>query len=374
MKRIEYNEVYKLFKSKGYELLDKTYKNNSTKMNCIDSQGYKLFVSYDNLKSGKNPRIFHMSNPYTIENMKLYLKNNNFKLELLTEKYERLKSDMLFRCTIHNKEFYMSWDGFMLGCTCPLCCKNKKNDYIDIYNYFKSKGLTIIEGEYNNRRSNMTCIDENGYKFVTNYNRLKNDRFPRIVDKTNPYSMYNINLYITNNKSNIELIEGQQYKSAKSKLKFKCLIHDCIFEMNWNNFSQGKGCPMCGIEASHGEGGYNTALAERHKVEYLTIPMNLYIIKCNDKTENFYKIGLTKNDVKTRFCSRKAMPYDYEELYFVSGDKYNFIYLEDELHKINEEYSYIPKIYFEGYTECFSNLNFEKIEEVIKRYKMKIAI
>lgn len=220
----------------------------------------------------------------------------------------------------------------------------------------------------------MVCLDEHGYKFVTNYDRLKNNRFPRIVDKTNPYSMYNINLYTSNNRDDVELIEGQQYKNAKSKLKFKCLIHDCIFEMNWNNFSQGKGCPTCGTKANHGEGGYNIVLAERNKDEYLSIPMNLYVIKCTNEVEEFYKIGLTKNNVETRFNCKKAMPYNYEEVYFVSGDKYNFIYLEEELHKTNEEYSYIPKIYFEGYTECFSNLNLERIEQIINKYKMKIAI
>ena len=68
------------------------------------------------------------------------------------------------------------------------------------------------------------------------------------------------------------------------------------------------------------------------------------------------------------------MPYSYEELYFVSGDKYNFIYLEKELHKLNENYSYMPKIYFEGYTECFSDLNFDEIEEIINKYKIKITI
>ena len=374
MRKIEYSEVYNLFKSKGYELLDKVYKNNNTKMTCVNLEGYKLFTSYDNLRSGKNSKIFHVSNPYTIENMKLYLKNNNYKIELLTDKYEKAKSKMLFRCTIHNKEFYMSWDGFMSGCTCPLCSKTKKNNYDDVYNYFKRKGLTIIEGEYVNRRSNMTCIDENGYKFTTTYDRLKNGRYPRMVDITNPYSIYNINLYTNYNKNNVDLISGQEYKSAKSKLKFKCLIHDCIFEINWNNFSQGKGCPTCGIEANHSEGGYNFVLAERHKVEYLTTPMNLYIIKCSNEFEEFYKIGLTKNNIETRFNCKKAMPYSYEELYFVSGDKYNFIYLEKELHKLNENYSYMPKIYFEGYTECFSDLNFDEIEEIINKYKIKITI
>lgn len=374
MKKIEYSEVYELFKSKGYKLLDNVYKNNSTKMSCIDSEGYKLFVSYDNLKSGRNPRIFHTNNPYTIENIKLYLKRNNCKIKLLDNKYDKAKSNMLFKCTIHNKEFYMSWDAFMSGCTCPLCSKNKKNDYDDVYNYFKNNGLTVIEGRYDNRRSNMTCIDKNGYRFVTTYDRLKNGRFPRMTDITNPYSIYNINLYISNNKSNVKLIKGQEYKNAKSKLKFKCLIHDCIFEMSWNNFSQGKNCPICGIEVSHGEGGYNTVLAERYKTEYLATSMNLYIIMCSNESEKFYKIGLTKNNVTTRFCSRKAMPYDYEELYFISGDKYNFIYLEEELHKINEEHSYMPKIYFEGYTECFSDLNFEEIEKIINIYKTKITI
>lgn len=106
MKKIGYNEVYNFFKSKGYTLLDEVYKNNNTKMTCLNSDGYKLFVSYDNLRSGRNPRIFHVSNPYTIENMNLYLKKNNYQIELLTEEYDKLKSDMLFRCTNEVEEFY----------------------------------------------------------------------------------------------------------------------------------------------------------------------------------------------------------------------------------------------------------------------------
>ena len=42
--------------------------------------------------------------------------------------------------------------------------------------------------------------------------------------------------------------------------------------------------------------------------------------------------------------------------------------------KLNENYSYMPKIYFEGYTECFSDLNFDEIEEIINKYKIKITI
>ena len=44
------------------------------------------------------------------------------------------------------------------------------------------------------------------------------------------------------------------------------------------------------------------------------------------------------------------------------------------MNRKNENYSYMPKIYFEGYTECFSDLNFDEIEEIINKYKIKITI
>ncbi|MEG0459825.1 MAG: hypothetical protein RR529_09355, partial [Vagococcus sp.] len=37
-----------------------------------------------------------------------------------------------------------------------------------------------------------------------------------------------------------------------------------------------------------------------------------YLLKCWNKDESFYKLGITVNHLITRYGSPKAMPYDFE--------------------------------------------------------------
>ena len=46
-------------------------------MTAIDEDGYKYYFTLDNLKFAKAARMVDKSNPYSIENIKLWLKNND---------------------------------------------------------------------------------------------------------------------------------------------------------------------------------------------------------------------------------------------------------------------------------------------------------
>ena len=83
----------------------------------------------------------------------------------------------------------------------------------------------------------------------------------------------------------------------------------------------------------------------------------LYIIKCWNENEEFYKIGITaKKEIKGRF-SGKDMPYKYEVLKLIESKDCIYIWnLEKELHRKNKEFKYKPLIKFGGWTECFSKI------------------
>lgn len=130
-----------------------------------------------------------------------------------------------------------------------------------------------------------------------------------------------------------------------------CPIHG-EFIQNSCIHTQGGGCLRCSREES--DGGFNPTIAERKKYEWLNKSAKVYTIKCWNDEEEFYKIGITTTSIKTRF-KNSYMPYNYEVVDIIETNLYDAVYLERKMHGENKN-SYIPKIYFKGYTECFGSL------------------
>lgn len=61
---------------------------------------------------------------------------------------------------------------------------------------------------------------------------------------TRKYTILDIKLKMKYINHNIEII-SDQYISPQSKLKCRCLIDNTIWEDNWNELRQNKGCPVC---------------------------------------------------------------------------------------------------------------------------------
>lgn len=97
MNKLKYETVYNKFKEKGFTLIDKEYKSNQQKLTCVDEYGYKYSINFNNLK-GKIPEKFNKFNPYTIENLKLFLKINSNGSELITDKYIDSRMTLKITC------------------------------------------------------------------------------------------------------------------------------------------------------------------------------------------------------------------------------------------------------------------------------------
>lgn len=196
-KKKSYEEVFELFKERGYELLDKIYINKDSVLNCLDSCGYNLRISYNNLKKGNIPSRFHKNNPHTIENIKLYIKLNRENVELVSTEYIKNSSQLIFKCLIHNEEFPITWSDFQQGHGCQICSGKQKIS------------IPIIK--------------------------------QRIIDM--------------GRDKEVELV-STEYFGTHELLMFKCLIHNEEFPQQWTSFQSGCGCPICGIEKNSGENNY----------------------------------------------------------------------------------------------------------------------
>lgn len=154
------------------------------------------------------------------------------------------------------------------------------------------------------------------------------------------------------------------YTRGRDNIIIGCYKHGFL-EVQFNNLVQFRGCPKCGNELLKEQvkdnGGWEYSKWEEQglKSEHFD-GFKLYVIRCWNEEEEFYKIGKTFNTVEKRMkgknCS-KAMPYKWEviKLYPLESAR-NICEFEVKVKNLHKEFRYIPKIEFSGYRECYSKI------------------
>lgn len=90
-----------------------------------------------------------------------------------------------------------------------------------------------------------------------------------------------------------------------------------------------------------------------------------YLIKCWNKEETFFKLGVTVNNILTRYGTVKAMPYEWEILLEHAATAEEVYDMEVQFKTEMNQYHYMPKISFNGSkTECYTALS-EAFEELL---------
>lgn len=152
------------------------------------------------------------------------------------------------------------------------------------------------------------------------------------------------------------------YKKSHVKIKILCRIHG-LFIQSPDSHLQNHGCPKCGnenISKSNKENptGWAYTVWEQSALKSKNFDsFKVYIIRCWNDKEEFYKIGRTFKTVNKRFIYKKEMPYDYEILNeFIFDTAKECCDKEYELKISNKDNRYIPKINFSGGHECFSKI------------------
>lgn len=79
-KRYDLKEVEEILKGKRLYLIEKEYKNSKNKLKLIDCNGYKYYNSLSNIIDGKKIDKFSSHNPYTVDNIRLWLKESGYKI------------------------------------------------------------------------------------------------------------------------------------------------------------------------------------------------------------------------------------------------------------------------------------------------------
>lgn len=104
------------------------YINSASKFIVKDVEGYKYEISLGEfIQYNKKLDRFSIYNPNTIENIKLYLKLNNYSNELLSLEYINSDSKLLFTCEDCGEPYYVTFKHFRNAkqSRCKVCSKNQ---------------------------------------------------------------------------------------------------------------------------------------------------------------------------------------------------------------------------------------------------------
>lgn len=186
MKKYDYSIVKDILKKQGYELLSEVYNNPREKLNIKDNNGYKYYLTLDQFLKGNNFRKFGNKNPFSIENIRLWLKDNFVDYEILSNEFTGTHDKLSFKCN-HGHEFKMAWADFQSGQRCSVCKGIKNADrcrfsYKDVKLDIESKDYTLLSDHYNNASQKLLIKCNKNHIFQLTYRHfLRGQRCPYCI-------------------------------------------------------------------------------------------------------------------------------------------------------------------------------------------------
>lgn len=140
----EWREAEKIFYSYGYSVYEpQKYKSIKTNLDAMDKDGYKYKICLDRIRNNIKPRRFHVNNPFTIENIKLWMELEMPEYELLSDEYTHNSHKLELKCD-KGHLFNTSWNDLKDGHLCSTCYGNKKLSNSD----FDKRLIDLYNGEY----------------------------------------------------------------------------------------------------------------------------------------------------------------------------------------------------------------------------------
>ena len=255
-KRITYEDIKNRMKEKGLEIIEGSYTDFNHEWYVTDENGYKLRCVKSTYYSDAIPFFIDKKNKYVVDNIKTFLKNNDYGCKLISEEFKSSTSPLTFKCLKCGKDFTDSWnkisqkssDKYCKECNIKLRSEKTRVSLREAKEMIKDMNLTIAEETYECISKPCLGYTDDGYKVLLNANTFRKNQFPPIFSNTNPYTIDNIKRYIKINKLEVELISSE-YVSSSSPLEFRCAKCGEKFETTFSKIKEGKiNCMKCRIE------------------------------------------------------------------------------------------------------------------------------
>lgn len=289
--------------------------------------------------------------PISIKYIKEFIEENNGNCTLLSTKYENIHAHLIFKCEC-GEIYECSWTHVQqtLKMQCNKCGHKrgaKKQEYP--FDYLKE----IVEKETGNKLidSKRKCRDlivetPEGYRYLTDIYNVKNHCQPKLFESRNPYTIYNVKLFIKLNNICLEILNEDNEFTNSKEFKFSCkckcgnIYSATLFQIIYGNRYR---CPKC-----------------VNKISNLELTVLKYLQSLNLKIETQKTFEECKVKRKLRFDF--YLP-DYNTVIEVNGNQH---YYDNPLffRKLEEQQKYdnIKKQYCKDNNINFLEIPFWKIE------------
>jgi len=199
--------------------------------------------------------------------------------------------------------------------------------------------LTIVR--YNGMKNKCLVKDENDFYYLPSCYDLLNGHPVSIQTCTEKERLFEFKANLKHN--NIYTYPKFKYTNGKQKIKIRCKLHG-LFEQLIESHLYGNGCKRCSSVGFNKE-SWLKRLKNKNGVFYI---LRFF----NDENEQFIKIGITSSTIPKRYVQMNEYKYDILKIVKDSASK---VYdIEKMIMKKYKHFRYIPKVKFEGHTECFS--------------------
>ena len=232
----------------------------------------------------------------------------------------------------------------------------KKSNLIHDYKYNYSKSIYIntdtkliiicnIHGDfqktpYHHTRRKQGCPD---CSFIKKSNKLMMNKM-EFVRKANMVHNYKYSYDCSN------------YIGYHKNVDILCKLHGIFSQRPANHISLSHGCPICSIDKS----GANITIAKLKANHQLAQQKaKLYLVSFENENESFYKIGITMDNIKKRFAG--ISQYQIKIMNIKETTLLQAMIEEKEVLKFFYKFKYVPKIRFNGWTECFNKEFYNKM-------------
>lgn len=348
MRKLKYEDVYKVFKENGCELLEDSYKNNSTdmKFKCtcgnIDYKSYARFKKHPRCRRccEKNSKKQLRRKKHTYEDVKEFVESNS-NCKLVSLEYKNNSTPLIFLCDC-GEEFTTTFAKFKDRGKrqCNKCSKKRQSKHFSFtIDYVKSfvndnSDCVLISDEYINNSEPLDFICKCGNPFSTSFAKFKDRNKRQCYDCGIGIRADSQKFDINQVKNIIELEDckllSKEYINARTPIYIECECGD-EFYTTLEIFQRGKNrCDYCTSKQSKLE-----RLIENH------------LTKCQIKYEKEYRFSDCRKN--------KPLPFD-----FAVFDKHNNLIALIEADGVQH---FKPVEYFGGETIFLEQKERDKIKD-----------
>lgn len=279
----------------GFRMLDETqYKNTHTKIHLIDTEGYKYYTSYDqirsNLKVGSKLEIVGKVNPYSMENLQIYINKRGSNTIVIDKEYHNIRHKINLICGNCGQPYQDCYNHikFKNYVYCQKCGVERRaflhrHNVEDVKQRLEKFGYKLLNENFQTINS-LEVEDKDGYRSsCANLYVIESGKGFIRNHKQNLFTPYNINLYLQKHGILTEVADltPRHIEVKNDKIGFICNCCGNIFNATFDyvKFNGRVLCEDCNTNISNLEYKVKMYLEEKG-VEYV---MQKRFPKCRKK-------------------------------------------------------------------------------------------